>query len=109
MFAITPDPPFTAVIFTSLRRADDGAAYAMTAARMSELAEQQPGFLGVESVRDASGFGITISYWKDVAAAAAWKQDFEHLAAQRAGREQWYQQYALRICTVERQSVVSSD
>jgi len=50
MFAITSDPPFTAVIFTSLRRADDGAAYAMTAARMSELAEQQPGFLGVESV-----------------------------------------------------------
>jgi len=63
----------------------------------------------VSNPYDASGFGITISYWKDVAAAAAWKQDFEHLAAQRAGREQWYQQYALRICTVERQSVVSSD
>ena len=108
MFASTPEPPFTAVIFTSLRRKDDGAAYAMTAARMSELAEQQPGFLGVESVRDASGLGITVSYWKDVASAAAWKSQFEHLAAQRAGREHWYQQYTLRVCTVERQTVFGS-
>jgi len=31
--------------------------------RMFELAATQSGFLGVESVRDAVGFGITVSHW----------------------------------------------
>ena len=49
--ATTPEPPYYAVIFTSLRRdGDDG--YAETARRMLELARARPGFLGVESVRD---------------------------------------------------------
>jgi heme-degrading monooxygenase HmoA len=104
MFARTPEPPYTAVIFTSLRRPDDGIEYSKTAARMAELAQEQPGFLGVESVRDESGLGITVSYWKDASSATAWKQHLEHLPAQRAGRELWYQQYAVRICTVNRQA-----
>ncbi len=108
MFANTPEPPYTAVIFTSHRRQDDGIAYAATAARMAELAERQPGFLGVESVRDEAGTGITVSYWKDADSAAAWKQHIEHLPAQSAGRKLWYQQYTLRICTVERQTMFHS-
>lgn len=108
MFAATPEPPFTAVIFTSLRKLGQNTAYAATSVRMTELAEQQPGFLGVESVRDETGLGITVSYWRDAASAALWKKNFEHLAAQQAGREQWYQQYALRICTVERQTTFTS-
>ena len=35
---------------------------------MEELAKQQPGFLGVESARDHSGLGITISYWESLEA-----------------------------------------
>jgi hypothetical protein len=31
--------------------------------RMAELASEQPGYLGVDSVRDANGVGITVSYW----------------------------------------------
>ncbi len=61
-FAQTPEPPYYAVIFSSLRT-DGDASYAQMADRMVELAAQQPGFLGAESTRGADGFGITVSYW----------------------------------------------
>jgi heme-degrading monooxygenase HmoA len=99
----TPEPPYVAVIFTSVRAAgDDG--YAATAARMDELAAQQPGYLGIESVRAGGegGPGITVSYWATEHHARAWKRVAEHLAAQRAGRERWYEKYTVRIATVTR-------
>jgi hypothetical protein len=39
--ASTPDPPYTAVIFTSIRTEDDVDAYASMAARMEAVAEHQ--------------------------------------------------------------------
>ena len=72
MIASTPRPPYVAVIFTSLRTdGDDG--YAAMAARMAELAAEQPGYLGLESARDpGSRLGVTVSYWVDEASARAW-------------------------------------
>jgi heme-degrading monooxygenase HmoA len=63
LIAETPAPPYYAVIFSSLRNADI-EGYARTAARMMELATEQPGFLGVEAVRE--DLGITVSYWSDL-------------------------------------------
>jgi heme-degrading monooxygenase HmoA len=103
VIAATPEPPYCAVIFTSQRTGGD-QGYAAMAERMVELARQQPGFLGVESVRDAEGFGITVSYWRDEASIAAWKAQAEHAVAQRLGRERWYGAFALRVCRVERAS-----
>ena len=101
-FARTPKPPYYAVIFSSTRAADDGAAYGETAERMVQLAQQQPGYLGVETTRGAHGFGITVSYWESEAAIVAWKQQLEHSEARRQGREHWYQHYELRVAKVER-------
>jgi heme-degrading monooxygenase HmoA len=98
--AQTPEPPYTAVIFTSLRT-DGDRGYDATSDRMDELAAQQPGYLGIESARD--GVGITVSYWATPAHAAAWKAVAEHLEAQRLGREQWYAAYRVRVATVERE------
>jgi heme-degrading monooxygenase HmoA len=98
--AQTPEPPYTAVIFTSARTEGD-QGYERMSSRMDELARQQPGYLGHESARD-TGVGITVSYWLDHAAAAAWKQVAEHLVAQERGRETWYADYTVRIATVER-------
>ena len=78
MFARTPPPPYCAVIFSSVRTPGD-TGYDAMAQRMAELAAQQPGYLGAESVRNA-----------------------EHLQAQRLGRSQWYGRYELRIARVER-------
>ena len=97
--ANTPEPPYYAVIFSSLHR-DDLEGYADTAARMLELAAEQPGFLGVESVRE--DLGITISYWSDLKSIGNWKANAEHREAQRQGRDRWYSAYKTRIALVER-------
>ena len=86
--AHTPQPPYYAVIFSSIRTAQEPEAYAAMAAEMHALAQQQPGFLGIESAREA--LGITVSYWRDEASILAWKQAADHRAAQRLGRERWY-------------------
>lgn len=101
MIARTPEPPYVAVIFTSQRTAGD-EGYGAMSDRMAELAARQPGFLGVESARDANGFGITVSYWQDEASARNWKQVGEHLGAQREGKARWYEAYEARIATVSR-------
>lgn len=100
-FATTPADSYYAVIFTSQQSAD-GAGYGAMAGRMVELAKQQPGYLGIESTRDASGFGITVSYWESEAAIKAWRANAEHRVAQETGRARWYEHYELRVARIER-------
>ena len=100
--AVLPDPPYYVALFVSQRRPDDGADYGRMAVAMDELAHQQPGFLGMESVRDASGAGITLAYFRTEADLAAWKQVTAHTEAQRSGRTHWYEDYAVRVAKVER-------
>jgi heme-degrading monooxygenase HmoA len=102
-FAPLPEPPYYAVIFAARRKdaaPDDG--YDQTAERMGELAAAQPGFLGVEYATDPGGFEITVSYWRDEAAIAAWKAHLEHDAAQKTGRARWYSGYTIRVARIER-------
>ena len=99
MIASTPEPPYTAVIFTSLRTDGDNG-YAVMSRHMVELASRQPGFLGIESARE--DVGITVSYWTDDDCARAWKQVAAHLVAQERGRSAWYSDYQVRVATVTR-------
>lgn len=99
LLAKTPTPPYYAVIFTSVRTAGDNG-YGEVADRMVSLAEQQPGFLGMESARE--DVGVTVSYWQDLDSIKQWKQNVEHLGAQKMGREQWYETFKVRIAKVER-------
>ena len=98
--AQTPEPPYTAVIFSSLRTEGD-QGYEVMSERMRDMASQQPGYLGIESARD--GLGITVSYWRSEADAAAWKQVMAHTVAQQRGRDVWYSEYRVRIATVTRE------
>jgi len=102
MLASTPEPPYVAVIFTNQRTGDDEAGYASMAERMDALAAQQPGYLGIESIRATDGHGITVSYWQTERDALAWKAVAEHAEAQRLGRERWYASYVTRVATVSR-------
>lgn len=101
--AATPEPPYVAVVFTSLRTQGDNG-YSLMSMRMDELAAQQPGYLGHETARDADGAaGITVSYWVDEDAARAWKQVAEHTVAQQRGRDVWYSDYRVRVASVLRE------
>ena len=52
--AKTPEPPYYAVIFTSVQSADT-EGYPSMAKKMVKLAAEQPGYLGVESAREGTG------------------------------------------------------
>ena len=99
LIASTPTPPYYAVIFSNHRtEVDEG--YDAMAIKMLELAAEQPGFLGVESVRE--NLGITISYWQDLESIRNWKLNTSHLEAQKLGHEKWYSSFKTRIAKVER-------
>lgn len=99
MIAKTPEPPYYAVIFTSLLT-DDDKGYAAMADAMVELAQKQPGYLGIESARE--GLGITVSYWESLEAIKNWRENIQHGVAQKLGREKWYSHFKTRVCKVER-------
>jgi heme-degrading monooxygenase HmoA len=107
--AATPGPPYyMAVITVERTESDDG--YLEMADAMYQLAATQPGFLGMEWVFDAGQrAGITSSYWASPDAIAAWKQQAEHLVAQRLGQERWYRAYKVRIARVERDYIWSAE
>ena len=99
MISNTPPPPYYAVIFSSVRTADN-EGYSEMNVLMNELALQQEGFLGIEYA--SSEIGITISYWRDIAAIKRWKDNLDHQKAQIEGKKTWYSQYKVRIAKVER-------
>jgi heme-degrading monooxygenase HmoA len=98
--ARTPDPPYWAVIFTSVRSRESGDEFDETDERMMALAAQQPGYLGVDSAY--SHIGITVSYWADEASITAWRRNADHAFAQYEGRTRWFDAYEIRVARVER-------
>ena len=98
-----PPAPYYAAIFSSTL-ADDAEGYSTMADRMVALAKEQDGFLGVESAsRTSEGFGITVSYWRDLESIRKWKAQSEHAVAQKMGRGAFYKNYRLRVARVERE------
>lgn len=100
--AKTPEPPYYAVIFAS-QRTDGDRGYSIMADKMVQLASQQKGFLGVESARDEE-LGITVSYWDSLESIKEWKENSAHEVAQKKGKAEWYKNFSLRVCRVERHS-----
>ncbi|RAL24490.1 antibiotic biosynthesis monooxygenase family protein [Thermoflavimicrobium daqui] len=101
LFSQTPHPPYYAVIFSSIKP-EDQTSYQQMSDMLLELLKDQPGYLGVESVRNQDGLGITISYWETLESIQKWKQHPLHLKAQQLGKDVWYSNYRVKICKVER-------
>lgn len=78
----TPTPPYYAVIFTSKRTNGDNG-YAAIADEVVKLAEQQPGFLGADSVRHCDAVNITVSYWDSFESIQSFKNATLHAEAQK--------------------------
>tara|TARA_B100000315_G_C14346120_1_gene481842 strand:+ start:227 stop:553 length:327 start_codon:yes stop_codon:yes gene_type:complete len=101
MIANTPKPPYASSIFTSIRTDVDEKYDKMDELTFKEI-ETIKGYLGCETFRDKNGFGVNLSYWKDMNSLKNWKENTLHKKAQILGKEKWYKKYKLRICTVER-------
>jgi heme-degrading monooxygenase HmoA len=97
-----PAPPYHVAILKVARTAEDAAGYAETLARMRDLAQRQPGYLGHESATTAGGDELTLVYYTDDEAIRAWHDEPEHLVAQHLARSRWYERYEVHIARIER-------
>lgn len=95
-----PAPPYYAVIAPA-ELADDVRGYPELAAKLVELARQQPGFLGIESGFQ-KGFALAVSYWDSLEAIQAWSVNAQHMMAKERGKTVWFRKYVTRIAKVER-------
>ena len=103
-----PDRYFAAIFTTQLSQSGDDVYEIMTS-RMVALAQQQQGFLGIESVRGDDGIGITVSYWTDHEAIQNWGRQAEHVSVQAMGRQEFYHWYRIRIAEVFLDRAFTSD
>ncbi|MDO8295191.1 MAG: antibiotic biosynthesis monooxygenase [Caulobacter sp.] len=93
-----------AVIFEALPKPGLREDYLATAARLRPLLDDIDGFLSIERFESLSQPGkvLSLSFWRDEAAVAAWRTLGEHRAAQADGRTRIFEDYRLRIAAVAR-------
>lgn len=99
MIINTPKPPYYAVIFTSILN-EDPKDYVQEAEIVLNLANSQPGFLGIESARDV--IGISVTYWDSLDSIQKWSQNSRHALAKKKGKRDFYKAYKTRISKVEK-------
>jgi heme-degrading monooxygenase HmoA len=93
-----------AVIFEVIPHADQRPDYLGMAAELKPLLETIDGFLSIERFESLSEPGkiLSLSFWRDAAAVAAWRNLEPHRRAQAAGRHEIFLDYRLRIAQVVR-------
>jgi len=91
------DPVLT--IFRSRLRPEAQEEYERWARRMDELAAQMPGFIGIKTFAADDGERVSIVEFASNADALGWQRHPEHREAQRLGRERFYAQFEVIVCT----------
>lgn len=93
-----------AVIFEVLPAPGCRTAYLDLAADLRPLLEDIEGFVSIERFESLSEPGklLSLSFWRDEQAVAAWRELDAHRAAQARGRNELFRDYRLRVAEVMR-------
>ena len=93
-----------AVIFEVWPAPGQRDTYLQMAANLRERLQQMDGFVSIERFESLSEPGkmLSLSFWRDEASLAVWRQVEAHRRAQAAGRDHVFQDYHLRIAEVVR-------
>ena len=93
-----------AVIFEVVPAEGRAQDYFDLAAALKPELEKIDGFLSVERFESLTTPGkyVSLSFWRDEAAALAWKQHAEHRAAQETGKARIFADFRIRVAEVVR-------
>jgi heme-degrading monooxygenase HmoA len=93
-----------AVIFEVWPKSEYEQDYFDAALTLKGLLEPAPGFISIERFRSVSDPEkiLSLSFFESEAAVKAWRNTEEHRETQALGRGQYFQDYRLRIATVQR-------
>ena len=89
-------------VFRSRLKPGAQEEYGKWAGRMSELARKMPGYISHKVFVADDGERVTIIEFESEEAQRAWRTHAEHVQAQKKGRADFYSEYRLQICTVQR-------
>jgi heme-degrading monooxygenase HmoA len=90
------------LIRTQLRSDVDLPAYERLNAEMFERVQRSAGFVSANAYRSDDGDEISLIRFASAEALHAWRDDSEHRATQRRGREEFYAPYDVEVCEVVR-------
>ena len=93
-----------AVIFEVLPAEGKADEYFAIAASLRPALEKIDGFISIERFESVTTRGkfVSISFWRDEAAVAAWRNVEGHRVAQVKGREEIFADYRIRVADVMR-------
>lgn len=93
-----------AVIFEAWPAPGEQGRYLDLAAALRSGLDDIDGFLSIERFESLAEPGklLSLSFWRDEAAVARWRNSGEHRATQTAGRHGVFTNYRLRIAEVAR-------
>ena len=93
-----------AVIFEVEPREGGAEVYLDIAANLRPLLDGIDGFISVERFESmaAQGKYLSLSFWRDEEAVAAWRNLEAHRRAQAMGREGLFRSYRLRVAHIVR-------
>ena len=93
-----------AVLFEVEIRSGQVTAYMDLAQELKVALEQVDGFISVERFESVAEPGryLSLSYWRDEAAARAWHLHPQHAAAQQLGRTTIFERYKISVASIIR-------
>ena len=92
------------VIFESWPKPGGAQTYLDMAAALTPLVQDFDGFISIERFESVSEDGkfVALSFWRDEAAVAAWRNVTEHRRVQNGSRKNVFGNYRLRVANVIR-------
>ncbi|MBW2313990.1 MAG: antibiotic biosynthesis monooxygenase [Deltaproteobacteria bacterium] len=91
-------------VFRSRVRPEEAEAFHALADEMMALAQSMPGFRSYEVFVSESGERASLIEFDTAEELRAWREHPRHVAAQREGRDRFYENYRLQVCQPIRQS-----
>ena len=93
-----------AVIFEVWPKDGERSGYLDLAATLRPILEQHDGFISIERFESLTTPGkmLSISFFRDEESVKAWRNIEQHRAAQKMGRNKFFENYRLRVASVIR-------
>jgi len=93
------------VVFRSrLKAGVDQVELGRLGERMFEIASSMPGYLSYKDFSSSDGENVSVVEFESLETLNEWRNHPEHKAAQERGRQDFFDEYAVQVCTLVRQS-----
>ena len=91
-------------VFRSRLKAANEQEYYEWAERIAALAKTMPGYVSHKSFTADDGERVTIVEFASEEGQRVWATNLQHIEAKKKGRADFYTEYKLQVCAVQRES-----